>query len=69
MDRELLDEQVGFPAERGMGIAQLMDRIRVELPRARLASYTPYVGPARRESRAWDLEPSTSLDMVEAAAR
>jgi hypothetical protein len=69
MDRELLDEQVGFPAERGMGIAQLMDRIRVELPRARLASYTRYVGPARRESRAWDLEPSTSLDMVEAAAR
>jgi pyruvate-formate lyase-activating enzyme len=48
MDRELLEEQVGFPSATGMGIGQLMKLIRDELPHIRLASHTPYVGPAHR---------------------
>jgi len=46
MDRELLQERVGFPAERGMGIQAFMDRIRSELPGIVLASHTPFVGRA-----------------------
>jgi len=46
MDRELLQERVGFPAERGMGIQVFMDRIRDELPDIVLASHTPFVGRA-----------------------
>lgn len=47
MDRELLEEKVGFPAERGIGIQSFMDRIHEELPRVTLGSHTPYVGRAR----------------------
>jgi len=46
MDRELLQERVGFPAERGMGIQSFMDRIRSELPDIVVASHTPFVGRA-----------------------
>ena len=44
MDRELLEEKVRFPAERGFGMQAFMDRIRDELPDVALASRTPYVG-------------------------
>ena len=47
MDRELLQEKVGFPAELGLGIWALLERIRQEIPGVELASHTPYVGPAR----------------------
>ena len=47
MDRELLDEKVGFPPERGMGMQPLMERLRDEVPGLRLASHTPFVGAAR----------------------
>ena len=46
MDRELLQERVGFPEERGMGIQAFMDRMRNELPDTVLASNTPFVGRA-----------------------
>jgi hypothetical protein len=46
MDRELLQERIGFPAERGMGIQAFMDQIRNELPNIVLASHTPFVGRA-----------------------
>jgi len=46
MDRELLQERVGFPAECGMGIQSFMDRIRSELPDIVVASHTPFVGRA-----------------------
>jgi pyruvate-formate lyase-activating enzyme len=47
MDRELLTEKVGFPAERGIGIEKLIDALRLELPEIELGSKTPYVGRAR----------------------
>jgi hypothetical protein len=46
MDRELLEEKVGFPREPAMGIWVLLQRLREELPGLTLASYTPYVGRA-----------------------
>lgn len=45
MDRELLDEKVGFPSERGAGIEILLDRLRAG--GFELGSRTPYVGPVR----------------------
>jgi molybdenum cofactor biosynthesis enzyme MoaA len=47
MDRELLEEKVGFPAERGMGIQTMMDRLRAEIPDIEFGSKTPFVGRAR----------------------
>jgi pyruvate-formate lyase-activating enzyme len=47
MDRELLEEKVGFPRERGIGIGQFMDMVRREVPGIVLGSKTPYVGRAR----------------------
>jgi pyruvate-formate lyase-activating enzyme len=47
MDRELLEEKVGFPRESGIGIARFMGVLREELPGIELASKTPYVGRAR----------------------
>jgi wyosine [tRNA(Phe)-imidazoG37] synthetase (radical SAM superfamily) len=47
MDRELLAEKVGFPAERGMGIDRVQEVIRAELPDITFASHTPFVGRAR----------------------
>lgn len=46
MDRELLHEKVGFPAERGMGMEELMELLRREIPGITLGSKTPYVGRA-----------------------
>jgi pyruvate-formate lyase-activating enzyme len=46
MDRELLEEKVGFPAERGIGIQGLMQVIQEAVPGVALASHTPYVGRA-----------------------
>jgi pyruvate-formate lyase-activating enzyme len=46
MDRELLHEKVGFPAESGMGIQAAMERFVDEVPRLTLASHTPFVGRA-----------------------
>jgi pyruvate-formate lyase-activating enzyme len=46
MDRELLNEKVGFPPEPGIGIQAFMDRVRDEIPDVELASHTPYVGRA-----------------------
>lgn len=46
MDRELLEEKVGFPAERGMGIQAFMERVQGALPGIRFASHTPFVGRA-----------------------
>lgn len=45
MDRELLNERVGFPDEAGIGIENLMARITDETG-AGLGSYTPYLGRA-----------------------
>jgi pyruvate-formate lyase-activating enzyme len=47
MDRELLDERVGFPAEGGLGIQVAMERFAAELPGVALGSHTPYAGRAR----------------------
>jgi pyruvate-formate lyase-activating enzyme len=47
MDRELLNEKVGFPPGPGMGIHVLIDRVRRELPGIEFGSKTPYVGRAR----------------------
>ncbi len=46
MDRELLQEKVGFPREYGMGIQEMMESIRCALPRMSFGSKTPYVGRA-----------------------
>jgi molybdenum cofactor biosynthesis enzyme MoaA len=46
MDRELLQEKVGFPAERGVGIQAAMERFVDEVPGLALASHTPFVGRA-----------------------
>lgn len=46
MDRELLDEKVGFPPEAAVGIQALMELIRKNVPGVSLASHTPYVGRA-----------------------
>jgi hypothetical protein len=46
MDRELLEERVGFPLERGIGMQELMDLLASELPGIEFASHTPYVGRA-----------------------
>jgi hypothetical protein len=45
MDRELLEEKVGFPREQGAGIETLLDRLREA--GFELGSRTPYVGPVR----------------------
>jgi molybdenum cofactor biosynthesis enzyme MoaA len=45
MDRELLDEKVGFPAKRGEGIEALLDRLRAS--GFQLGSRTPFTGSAR----------------------
>ena len=45
MDRELLEEKVGFPAEPGAGIEVLLDRLRSS--GCELGSRTPYRGPVR----------------------
>jgi pyruvate-formate lyase-activating enzyme len=47
MDRELLEEKVGFPRERSIGIDRCMDRVRGEIPGIELGSKTPFVGRAR----------------------
>jgi hypothetical protein len=46
MDRELLQEQVGFPVERGIGIQAAMERFVDAVPGLALASHTPFVGRA-----------------------
>jgi hypothetical protein len=46
MDRELLEEKVGFPREQPLGVDVLLHRIEAELPGVRLGSHTPYVGRA-----------------------
>jgi pyruvate-formate lyase-activating enzyme len=46
MDRELLHEKVGFPAEAGIGIQRAMERFVAETPNLALASHTPFVGRA-----------------------
>jgi molybdenum cofactor biosynthesis enzyme MoaA len=46
MDRELLEEQVGFPPEEGIGIWSFMERVREEVSGVSLASHTPYAGRA-----------------------
>jgi hypothetical protein len=47
MDRELLQEKVGFPDEAGVGIDRFMDAVRSQLPDISFASHTPFVGKAR----------------------
>lgn len=47
MDRDLLEEKVGFPREPAIGIAALLDTLRRELPGIALGSKTPYVGRVR----------------------
>jgi len=47
MDRELLEERVGFPREAAMGIQVFMQRLREEVPGLTMASHTPFVGRAR----------------------
>jgi molybdenum cofactor biosynthesis enzyme MoaA len=46
MDRELLEEKVGFPPDEGIGIWSFMEQVRQEVPGVRLASHTPYAGRA-----------------------
>lgn len=46
MDRELLREKVGFPAEPGIGIQPAMERFVAETSNLTLASHTPFVGRA-----------------------
>lgn len=46
MDRELLQEKVGFPEEHGLGMQGLMERIRSDLPDVAIGSKTPFVGRA-----------------------
>lgn len=46
MDRELLEEKVGFPREQPLGIGDCMERFRAEVPGIALGSSTPYVGRA-----------------------
>jgi hypothetical protein len=46
MDRELLQEKVGFPAERGVGIQAAMEWFVDEVSGLKLASHTPFVGRA-----------------------
>jgi wyosine [tRNA(Phe)-imidazoG37] synthetase (radical SAM superfamily) len=46
MDRELLQEKVGFPDEWGIGIQAAMERFAGEVPGLTLASHTPFVGRA-----------------------
>jgi pyruvate-formate lyase-activating enzyme len=45
MDRELLEEKVGFPPERGAGIEVMLDRLRGA--GFDLGSRTPFAGPVR----------------------
>jgi molybdenum cofactor biosynthesis enzyme MoaA len=47
MDRELLEEKVGFPAERGIGIDRLIDLLHRELPGIEIGSKTPFMGRVR----------------------
>jgi pyruvate-formate lyase-activating enzyme len=47
MDRELLEEKVGFPREAPIGIDRFMETVRREIPGIALGSKTPYVGRAR----------------------
>ena len=46
MDRELLEEKVGFPDESGIGIDRLIARLREDLPNIEIASKTPFMGRA-----------------------
>jgi hypothetical protein len=46
MDRELLEESVGFPHESPMGIDELMNYLREQVPGISFGSKTPYVGRA-----------------------
>jgi hypothetical protein len=46
MDRELLQEKVGFPADEPLGIQEFMEEVQTELPEIGFASHTPYVGRA-----------------------
>ena len=52
MDRELLEERVGFPREPAMGIAAFMDCLRADAG-VELASHTPFVGRASNTESAW----------------
>ena len=54
MDRELLEEKVGFPREPAMGIWPFMQHLRDEIPSITLGSHTPFTGP-----RALGLSPFT----------
>jgi hypothetical protein len=47
MDRELLEEKVGFPPERGVGMQAFIETMRRRVPDVELGSHTPYVGRAR----------------------
>jgi pyruvate-formate lyase-activating enzyme len=47
MDRELLAEKVGFPADMPIGIDRFMDTVRREIPGIELGSKTPFIGRAR----------------------
>ncbi len=46
MDRELLQEKVGFPTESGIGIQRAMERFVAGTSNLALASHTPFVGRA-----------------------
>jgi len=46
MDRELLHEKVGLPAEPGFGIQELMTYLADRIPGLAFSSHTPYVGRA-----------------------
>lgn len=46
MDRELLQEKVGFPKEEGIGIQGAMEQFVSQVPHLALASHTPFVGRA-----------------------
>jgi hypothetical protein len=45
MDRELLEEKVGFPPERGVGVDRMLETLRDA--GFALGSRTLYVGPVR----------------------
>jgi pyruvate-formate lyase-activating enzyme len=47
MDRELLHEKVGFPAEVGIGVDALMERLRSAISELDLGSHTPFRDRAR----------------------
>lgn len=47
MDRELLNEKVGFPAEPPAGIAAFMEEVAARVPGITFGSRTPFIGRAR----------------------